>query len=85
MPALVLGLAGLCAAAAFARQAPAARAAQALTVIAADGRKVLPASQVGDQLMVALDDLAPLFGVTVREDSVGGGLTVTTASGKRVS
>ncbi len=82
--ALVLGLAGPWVAAALARQAPAPRAVPPLTVIAADGRKVLPVSQAGDQLMVALDDLAGLFGVTVREDSVGGGLTLTTAAGKRV-
>ena len=82
--ALSFGLAGLSAAAALARQAATPRAAQGLTVISAEGRRPLPASQVGDQLMVALDDVAPLFGVTVREDSVGGGLTVTTAGGKRV-
>jgi N-acetylmuramoyl-L-alanine amidase len=82
--ALLLGLGGPCAAAASAPQGAGARAVSALTVIAADGRKALPTFQAGDQLMVALDDLAPLFGVTVREDGVGGGLTVTTAAGKRV-
>ena len=79
-----VGLAGAAAAVAAARQAPAARAAQPFTVIAADGRKSLPAYQVGDQLMVALDDLAPLLGLTVREDAAGGGLSVTTRGGKRV-
>ncbi|MBP1635942.1 MAG: amiC, partial [Acidobacteria bacterium] len=81
---IAVGLAGAAGAVAPARQAPAARAAQPFTVIAADGRKSLPAYQVGDQLMVALDDLAPLLGLTVREDAAGGGLSVTTRGGKRV-
>ncbi len=69
---------------ALARQAAGARPAQALTVILPQARTPLPVSQSGDQLMVALDDLAPLFGLTLREDGIGGGLVVTAANGKRV-
>jgi N-acetylmuramoyl-L-alanine amidase len=47
------------------------------TVLSADGRRSLPARVIGGQEMVALDDLASLFQLTVREDSLAGGITVT--------
>jgi N-acetylmuramoyl-L-alanine amidase len=47
------------------------------TVLSADGRRPLPARVIGGQEMVALDDLATVFQLTVREDSLAGGLTVT--------
>lgn len=53
------------------------RADLPFTVIAADGRRPLPTSLVGDRTMVALDDLASLFQLTVREDSVAGGMIVS--------
>ena len=46
-----------------------------LTVLSRDGRRTLPLAIVGDQEFVALDDLANLFQLTVREES--GALTVT--------
>ncbi|HOC16835.1 MAG TPA: N-acetylmuramoyl-L-alanine amidase [Vicinamibacterales bacterium] len=81
---LSASLAGLSPHPGLAGQAAGARPAPAFTVISPQARTPLPASQAGDQLMVALDDLAPLFGLTVREDGIGGGLTVTAANGKRV-
>jgi N-acetylmuramoyl-L-alanine amidase len=47
------------------------------TVITKSGRQSLPVRVVGGEDMVALDDLARLFGLTVREDALAGGLTVT--------
>jgi N-acetylmuramoyl-L-alanine amidase len=74
---LPLALAALAvAAAAAARQAGVWQAAPPFTVIAADGRHPLPATQSGDQVMIALDDLAALFQLTVREDALAGGVTV---------
>jgi len=77
-PVLVLlaGTIALVAAVAAATQPPSARPAAPLTVISAEGQRPLPASQVGDQLMVALDDLAALLELTVREDALSGGAAV---------
>jgi N-acetylmuramoyl-L-alanine amidase len=47
------------------------------TVLSREGRRPLPARTMGGQEMFALDDLARLFGLTVREDALAGGLTVT--------
>jgi N-acetylmuramoyl-L-alanine amidase len=43
----------------------------ALTVLSKEGRRPLPIAIVGDQEMVALDDLAAAFQLTVREDTLG--------------
>ncbi|MGE0451649.1 MAG: N-acetylmuramoyl-L-alanine amidase [Vicinamibacterales bacterium] len=51
-------------------QAPAA----SLQVISPDGRRALPLATSGSRDMVALDDLAALFKLTVRDDA--GGITV---------
>jgi N-acetylmuramoyl-L-alanine amidase len=48
------------------------------TVMSRDGRRPLPARTIGGQEMFALDDLARLFELTVREDTLAGGLTVST-------
>jgi N-acetylmuramoyl-L-alanine amidase len=69
--ALVLG-----AALVSARQGAPPRAAQPFTLVAPDGRHPLPVMQAGDQWLVALDDLAPLFQLTVREDTLAGGVSV---------
>ena len=79
---LVLAACALCglltgAAAAAARQPAPPRAAQPFSVVSPDGRRPLPAVQAGDQGMVSLDDLAALFGLTVREDTITGGVSVT--------
>jgi N-acetylmuramoyl-L-alanine amidase len=67
----------LAVAAAGARQGPPAHAAQPLTVISVDGRRALPAVLIGDDVMVGLDDLAAIFQLSVREDVLAGGVTVT--------
>ena len=46
-----------------------------LTLLAKEGRRVIPVSLVNDQEFVALDDLAPIFQLTVREESLA--LTVS--------
>ena len=55
----------------------AAQAPAPYTVVTTSGRQPLGVQVVGGQEMVALDDLARLFGLTVREDALAGGLTVT--------
>ncbi len=53
------------------------RADLPFTVIAPDGRRPLATNLVGDHTMVALDDLAALFQLTIREDAVAGGVIVS--------
>jgi N-acetylmuramoyl-L-alanine amidase len=50
------------------------------TVVSKDARRPLPVRVVGGQEMFALDDLARLFGVTVREDTAAGAITVTSGA-----
>jgi N-acetylmuramoyl-L-alanine amidase len=60
--------------------APAAQtpaAATPYTVLSRDGRRPLATRVMAGQEMFALDDLARLFSLTVREDTAAGGLTVT--------
>src|SRR5579862_3938084 len=52
----------------LASQAP---APPPLTMLARDGRRAIPLSIVNGQEYVALDDLTPLFQLTVREDALG--------------
>jgi N-acetylmuramoyl-L-alanine amidase len=47
------------------------------TVLSREGRRPLAARTMAGQEMFALDDLARLFNVVVREDAAAGGLTVT--------
>ncbi len=63
-------------AAAVAAQAPTSSAAP-YTVLTREGRRPLAARVMGGQEMFALDDLARLFDLTIREDAAAGGLTVT--------
>jgi N-acetylmuramoyl-L-alanine amidase len=58
-----------------AAQAPATAAPY--TVVSREARRPLAARVMAGQEMFALDDLAALFSVTVREDAAAGGLTVT--------
>ncbi len=69
--ALLLALLG----AASAAQAPASAAPYA--VLSREGRRPLAARTMAGQEMFALDDLARLFNLVVREDAAAGGLTVT--------
>ena len=66
----LLGLAGLVAAQAPQTPAP-------YTVVARDGRRPLPARVFNGQEMFAVDDLARLFTLTLKEDTIAGGLTIT--------
>jgi N-acetylmuramoyl-L-alanine amidase len=59
---------------ASAAQAP---SAPPYTVVSREGRRPLAARTMSGQEMFALDDLARLFNVVVREDAAAGGLTVT--------
>ena len=61
---------------ASAAQSP-ATAAPPYTVVSREGRRPLAVRSMGGQEMFALDDLARLFNVVVREDAAAGGLTVT--------
>ncbi len=47
------------------------------TVVSREGRRPLATRTMAGQEMFALDDLARLFNVTVREDAAAGGLTVS--------
>jgi N-acetylmuramoyl-L-alanine amidase len=47
------------------------------TVLSRDGRRPLPARVINGQEMFALDDLARLFELNVREDTAAGGITVS--------
>jgi N-acetylmuramoyl-L-alanine amidase len=50
------------------------------TVLSPDGRRALPVRLISGQEMFALDELTRIFDLTVREDSLAGGLTVTAGS-----
>jgi N-acetylmuramoyl-L-alanine amidase len=75
-----LCFAAACALLAILSGTPAAQtptAAPPYTVLTREGRRPLATRLVSGQEMFALDDLAPLFDLTVREDAAAGGLTVT--------
>jgi N-acetylmuramoyl-L-alanine amidase len=61
---------------------PAQQPASALpyTVVSRDARRPLAVRVIGGQEMFALDDLARLFNLTVREDTAGGALTVASGA-----
>jgi len=50
------------------------------TVVSKDARRPLPVRVVGGQEMFALDDLARMFGLTVRDDTAAGAITVTSGA-----
>ena len=50
------------------------------TVVTRDARRPLGTRVIGGQEMFALDDLARLFNLTVREDAAAGGLTITSGT-----
>ena len=59
------------------RAPAAAQSDSSYTVLSREGRRRLNVRRAGGQDMVALDDLAAMFGLTVREDALAGGLTIT--------
>ncbi|MFB3855200.1 MAG: N-acetylmuramoyl-L-alanine amidase [Vicinamibacterales bacterium] len=50
--------------------------ASGLTLLSAAGRQAIPTTTAGGREMVTLSDLARIFGLSIREDPVVGGLTV---------
>ena len=48
-----------------------------LTLISRDGRRPVPTTLINGQEFIALDDLASLFQLMVREDALAGGVTVS--------
>jgi N-acetylmuramoyl-L-alanine amidase len=55
-------------------------AAAPYTVVTRDARRPLATRIMGGQEMFALDDLARLFNLVVREDAAAGGITITSGS-----
>ncbi len=55
-------------------QAP---AASSLVLLSASGRRALPTVRSGDREMVALDDLAAAFQLSMRDDPLAGGMTIS--------
>ncbi|MGE0447480.1 MAG: N-acetylmuramoyl-L-alanine amidase [Vicinamibacterales bacterium] len=48
-----------------------------LTLVSPDGRRAVPTTVVAGQELIALEDLASILPLTVREDPLAGGLTLT--------
>ena len=48
-----------------------------LALVSRDVRRPVPTTMLSNQELIALDDVATLFQVSVREDSLGGAITVT--------
>jgi N-acetylmuramoyl-L-alanine amidase len=48
-----------------------------LTLIARDGRRPVPTTLLSGQELIALDDVAMLFQVTIMEDALTGGITIS--------
>jgi N-acetylmuramoyl-L-alanine amidase len=51
--------------------------ASPLMLISREARRAVPTVTLSGQELIALDDVASLFGVTVREDALAGGITIT--------
>ena len=51
-----------------------------LRLLSREGARSLPTVTVNNQEYVPLDDLAPAFGITSREDQLAGGVTLTVGS-----
>jgi len=75
LAALVLAVAGLLEAAGA--QSPAVRPGTPYQLLWAGGRRPLPTVLAGDQEMVSLDDLAAAFQLSLRDDPMAGGMTVS--------
>ncbi len=78
--ASALLIAALAAVYAGATAAQTPQSAAPYTVLSREGRRPLAVRTMGGQEMVALDDLARLFDLVVREDAAAGGLTITVRS-----
>jgi len=51
--------------------------ASPLTLISRDGRRPIPTVTLSGQELIALDDVASLFGLSVRDDALAGGITIS--------
>jgi N-acetylmuramoyl-L-alanine amidase len=58
-------------------QAQGTAPATPLSLLSREGRRPVPTIVLGGQELIALDEVAALFQVTVREDTLAGGLTMT--------
>ena len=58
-------------------QAQGTAPATPLTLLSREGRRLVPTIVLNDQELIALDEVAARFQVTVREDTLAGGLTIT--------
>ena len=58
-------------------QAQGTAPATPLTLLSREGRRPVPTIVLSGQELIALDDVATLFQVAVREDTLAGGLTIT--------
>jgi hypothetical protein len=58
-------------------QVPPGGPSRPYTVVTASGKTALAVATAGDHEMFALGDLAPLFPITIREDAVAGGVTLS--------
>lgn len=67
----------LCVALAAPQRAQDAAAPTPLMLVSKNGRRTVPTINTGGREMIALDDVASLFQVAVREDSLAGGFTIT--------
>jgi N-acetylmuramoyl-L-alanine amidase len=67
----------LCVAFATPQRAQDTAAPAPLTLVSKDGRRTIPTTTSNGREMIALDDVASLFQVAVREDSLAGGFTMT--------
>ena len=56
---------------------PQAPSAASLVLLSAAGRRAVPTSLVNDREMIALDDLAPAFQLSLRDDPLAGGMTIS--------
>jgi N-acetylmuramoyl-L-alanine amidase len=72
-----LGVASIAALSLFTIALPAQQSALPYTVVTKAGRQPLAARAMNGQDMFALDDLARIFNLSTKEDTLAGGLTVT--------
>jgi len=61
-----------------------AQAPNTYTIVTRDGRRTVPSRTSGNVDFLPLDQLAPIFGLTINEDRAAGGLTITT-KGQRIT
>lgn len=63
---------------------PASAQASAWRILSREGTRALPVVSAGGRELVALDDVAGTFGLTLREDRLVGGVTVSTPTNRTI-